>query len=73
MNEHDKMHADPGNWKVKGIFYHNTKDERMLVPKKNPNLGLTLNFAKRGSYLLLVVLLAFIISIIAVIEFTTNK
>lgn len=36
------------------VFYFNPKDERVFVPKKIESLGITLNFAKKESYLFLV-------------------
>ena len=35
------------------FFYFNTEDERIFVPKKLNQLGVTLNFAKPKSYLAL--------------------
>lgn len=37
------MSNDPDNWK--GIFYVNRRDPRLVVPKLNPSMGWTLNFA----------------------------
>jgi len=45
----DTMWKNPDNWK--GIIYFNSKDPRLLVPKSNPKLGLTLNFGNRLTYL----------------------
>ena len=42
-------HQDPSNWKW-GIFYHNTNDPRVWVPKRNPVMGWTVNFAHRAAY-----------------------
>ena len=36
------------------VFYYNPNDERVFVPKKIASLGITLNFAKKESYLFLV-------------------
>jgi len=54
----DIMHKDPKNWK--GFFYFNRKDYRLIVPKLNPGMGSTLNFASPYSYLfiILIVLIA---------------
>lgn len=38
-------HCDPGNWKL-GIFYFCRADHRVLVPKRVPGFGWTLNFAR---------------------------
>lgn len=35
---------DPQYWKW-GLFYFNPNDKRLLVPKRVPSLGWTLNFA----------------------------
>ncbi len=45
----DTMWKNPDNWK--GIIYFNSKDPRLLVPKSNPKLGLTLNFGNKLTYL----------------------
>jgi uncharacterized membrane protein len=37
------MTDNPHNWK--GPFYFNRRDYRLLVPKNNPSMGWTLNFA----------------------------
>lgn len=55
----DAWSKNSDNWK--GIFYVNKKDPRIFVPKLNPLLGWTLNFANPYSYLGLV-LLALIIA-----------
>ena len=36
------------------VFYYNLQDERVFVPKKIESLRITLNFAKKESYLFLV-------------------
>lgn len=48
----EKWHKDPNNWKF-GLFYYNLEDKRIIVDKKNPNYGSTLNFAQPKSYLFL--------------------
>ena len=48
----DSMGKDPLNWR--GPFYFNHKDPRIIVPKINPSLGWTLNFAKIVTYLIIV-------------------
>jgi uncharacterized membrane protein len=50
----DAWSKNSDNWK--GIFYVNNKDTRIFVPKLNPMLGWTLNFANPYSYLGLIVL-----------------
>lgn len=41
------------------FFYYNKKDARVFVPKSNPDRGITVNFAKRGTYLFLLGIFAF--------------
>jgi uncharacterized membrane protein len=45
------MSKDPGNWKR--FVYYNPKDYRILVPKQNPSMGWTLNFASRYAYIIM--------------------
>jgi len=47
------------NWK--GPFYFNRNDPRILVPKRNPSMGWTLNFASPYSYILLIAIALIII------------
>ena len=44
------MNKNPNNW-WKGILYFNRGDHRLIVPKNNPYLGWTLNFASPYAYL----------------------
>ena len=57
----DNMSKDPGNWR--GPFYFNRKDPRLTVPKLNPMLGRTLNFASPYPYIALVLIIAIWIAI----------
>ena len=41
--------ARPENWSRFGI-YRSARDMRLWVPKRNPRLGWTLNFAHRGAW-----------------------
>jgi uncharacterized membrane protein len=52
--------ANPANWSDSAIgFYFSKKDSRILVPKRNPALGWTLNLAHgAGAAWLLVSMLA---------------
>ena len=52
-------HADKKHWKLGGAFYYNKEDERLIVDKKNPNNGSTLNFANPKSYIFLAIALSF--------------
>lgn len=56
----DTMSKNPSNWK--GIFYFNRKDPRLLVPKLNPSMGWTLNFASPYAFLFLIALILIIIA-----------
>jgi len=53
------MNNDPGKWF--GPFYFNKEDSRIMVPKLNPSLGGTFNFASPYAILILIVILATII------------
>ena len=46
------MSKNPSNWK--GIFYYNPHDPRIFVPKLQPMMGWTLNFASKYSYILMI-------------------
>jgi len=54
------MSKDAGNWK--GIIYFNRKDSRIIVPKLNPQMGWTLNFANPYTYLSLATIILILIS-----------
>ena len=45
----DPMVDNPENYRL-GIFYFNRKDKRVIVPKRNRLLGLTVNFARPNAY-----------------------
>lgn len=49
---------DPKNWKWR-MFYYNKEDSRLMVDKRNPNLGSTLNFANPKAYLFFVGMICF--------------
>jgi len=55
----DRMSRNPDYWK--GPFYFNRKDPRMVVPKLNPSMGMTLNFGNPYVYVLLVSIILIII------------
>jgi len=42
----DSNSKNPNNWK--GIFYVNSKDPRIIVPKINSSFGWTLNFGHKN-------------------------
>ncbi len=52
----NSMNRNPNNWK--GIFYFNRSDYRIIVPKNNPYMGWTLNFASPNTWLFLIAILA---------------
>jgi uncharacterized membrane protein len=56
----ERMRNDPENYKWV-IFYFNSKDPRMIVPKRNRIMGWTLNFANPYSYLILLGIAVFAI------------
>lgn len=59
------MSKEPANWK--GPIYFNPKDPRIMVPKINPSLGSTLNFASPYAYLTLgaIVVIAVVVKLLA--------
>lgn len=56
---------DMQNWKWK-MFYYNTNDTRLFVPKRRPQFGLTLNFAHRGSYYFTAAIVCVLLAVIAI-------
>lgn len=62
----EQWSKDPNNW-VWGIFYYNPKDKRILPPKRNPNMGWTVNFANTKSVLFLIGMLLFFSLVITTI------
>jgi len=56
---HDILDKKPNNWR--GLFYYNTNDPRILVPKKIPFMGYTLNFGNLFTYLFLLGLIILIV------------
>ena len=55
----DAMSRDPGNWK--GPFYFNKKDPRLRVPKLNPMMGYTWNFASPYAWVAIILIVVVII------------
>lgn len=47
---------DPNNYKW-GIFYFNSEDHRIIVPKRIKWFGWTLNFAKHETYVMIILFL----------------
>jgi uncharacterized membrane protein len=63
---------NPDNYKW-GIFYFNPRDERMVVPKMNPGLGWTLNFAKPASIFLLIGIIAIVPLTVLLVDYFSKK
>lgn len=59
----EKWHKDPNNWKW-GCLYYNKEDQRLLPPKRQEWMGLTINFANPKSVLVLVFMLLFFLLIV---------
>ncbi len=55
------------NW-IWGIFYYNKEDERIFPPKRIPWMGWTVNFAKTKSVLAFLLMMAFFIFVVYMIE-----
>lgn len=49
----DFEHEKPENW-VMGVFYFNSKDFRFILPKRDPMMGWTFNFAHPIAYIVLI-------------------
>lgn len=59
----ENWHEDPKNW-ILGFLYFNRSDRRVIVPKRNPFMGWTVNFASIYSYFILV----FIIGLFVILK-----
>lgn len=59
---------NPKNWSG-GVFgiYKSDKDTRLWVPKKNPKMGWTFNFAKTSAYIWLGLLIGVPLAIAAIV------
>jgi uncharacterized membrane protein len=51
-------HDDTKNWKW-GLLYYNKKDKRIFLEKKNPDYGITINFANPKSYMTILAMILF--------------
>ena len=56
----DAMRKNPDNWK--GIFYFNSKDPALIVPKLHPAMGWTFNFGSIYTYLFIAAVALIIIA-----------
>lgn len=63
--QNNQWNNDSDNW-VWGIFYCNKNDKRLLLPKRKPTFGFTVNFANPKTYL-------FIAALILLIGFLTRN
>ena len=63
----DAEWRNPSNWHGGWLgVYHSRADSRSFVPKRNPIMGFTINFARPGGIAFLVLILGFAIALIAV-------
>ncbi len=60
INNLDPQINNPANYKY-GIFYYNTNDTRVFVPKRNKYMGWTLNFANHFTYLIFGAIISMVI------------
>lgn len=60
FNDSNDPVDDPVNY-LWGVFYFNSKDNRVIVPKRNRWMGFTLNFANPLSLLLIVTFIILIV------------
>lgn len=51
----DSMSKNAASWK--GVFYANSQDPRIIVPKINPSFGWTLNFGHRITYIGIIIII----------------
>ena len=55
-NKKGKISKNNDYW-YGGIFYYNPKDERIIIPKRIPWLGWTLNFARPSSIIFIALII----------------
>ncbi len=58
-NKSELNRKNTNNWK--GIFYSDKKDYRIIVPKANPAMGWTFNFASPYTYVIIVLVVIILI------------
>ncbi len=56
----EMWHKDPNNWKL-GLFYFNNNDNRIFVSKRISMLGMTFNFAKPITWIIMATLILLIV------------
>ncbi len=69
--ELDASHADPANWK--GPFYYNKCDPRILPPKRDPAMGVTINWANRRSVAVLVLMLILTLGVLLLFAYFVGR
>jgi len=55
QKDYNDWKNDPKNWKCLGLFYFNKEDKRILVDKRNEEMGSTVNFANPKTIVALLV------------------
>lgn len=62
-NERDEAEwRNPANWHGGWLgIYYSKRDSRSFVPKRNPNFGVTINFARKEGIVLLLCVLAVVL------------
>ncbi len=58
-NESELKRKNSSNWKF--IFYSNKKDYRIIVPKANPAMGWTFNFASPYTYVIIILIILILV------------
>lgn len=56
----EEMRKNPDNW-IWGVIYFNKKDPRVFLPKRIKGFGITINFAKPLSYVIVLLTIAFVV------------
>jgi len=69
--ELDASHADPANWWW--AFYYNKSDPRILPPKRDPAMGLTINFANPRSVALFIGMTVFTSGFLALLVYLLER
>mgnify|MGYP003554361964 CR=1 FL=1 len=54
----ERWNKDPNNW-IGGFLYYNKQDKRILVSKRNPLMGFTVNFANPKAYFFVICVIMF--------------
>ncbi len=58
----EQLWSDPANW-TGGLLYFSRADRRLIVPKRRPAMGWTINFGRRRGWLVLAGLLVTAIAV----------